>query len=357
MADEAKDPRITELEAEVARATLEKNLATLRKEAAEAQQAELVATLPKTTTKGVTGDVTTKDGAGYFAEILAYRTLKVASGQVAEATKGKTSEKTVVLTDQFDLAANDALWQLIDLKFSDFEKRFTWLLDTRYKPKDDGSFDLTTQQGGILALVALPAILGAAADIAAFFRVNRDLIGRLVTLSSRALLAEMAAAVRVNCKEVIIPGFHVGGQGLLYKRLGDLQGLRQRTAELRAKLQDQIKPNASEVDRQSADLKAAEQKLEKLRTDGAKLGDIKAQEDVVAKLKLRSPRSEERSHSGSVSRMKSIRWSWNSTPWKPRLRVDRPGKPFLRLRRWRRSISCDPSRILRRARKSYMSRS
>lgn len=282
MANGSPSPEVEALQREIQRAKLEEELAKARKEAAEANRAAFEAQLPKTQTKGAEGSVTLQAGAGYYSEILAYRTLRSTAKEIADGVAPKPVElegagaaRTIILTDHFDLAANDALWQLIDLKLKDFDARLDDALQ-RHVPSED-SGPMFKAEVVPAALLAVPAILGAAADIAAFFRVNREIAARAVTLSGQALLAEMASALVENKVSVVIPSLRIGERGNLFHRLSELQAKRRRLAERRLAIHDQIKPNPVLLEQIGSDLAAARQAL-------AQIQPVNAQDPRIATL-------------------------------------------------------------------------
>jgi hypothetical protein len=277
-ATQTPDPELDALKRQVERAKLEKELA-------EAQRAAFDAQLPKTQTKGPEGNVTLQAGAGYFSEILAYRTLSDTSTKIFDLVKNKLTDP-VILTDQLDVSTNDALWRLIDLKLTDFDGRFDNALN-RYPLKADGSVDVVNAEAVPAALLAAPAILGAAADIAAFFRVNREITARTVTLSVRALLAEMAKKLLAENKQVLMPSLLIGGQGKLFTRLADLQTKRRTLADRREKIRDTIKPDPVLLEQLGKDLAAKREELAKVKEKDPKDPRIPGLENDVQDLDQR----------------------------------------------------------------------
>jgi hypothetical protein len=275
MADEPADPN-ADLKTQIERAKLEKDLAVAEKEKAEAERDELAAKLPKSEAKGPAGNVTLKEGAGYFGEIQAYRTLTSAAESVSKAVDDKVRGKTVVLSQHSDLVTSDRLWRVIDLKLTDFDARFEDL--TRRFTDDAGNVELFSPQGGLL--VALPAILGAASEVAAFFRVDRELIGRQVTLSVQALLAE--TATKLTAKRVILPSLQLRAEpSELIKKLGSVQAKRRAAVELRERVRSTIKPDAAEAPRIQNQLTKLDAKLEELKKAGGNQTEIKKLTDEI----------------------------------------------------------------------------
>ncbi|MDX1997459.1 MAG: hypothetical protein SF066_07040 [Thermoanaerobaculia bacterium] len=177
MADDTTERLLAALE----RQKLERDLAVAKRD-------EWLARLPKGEAKGIAGDVTVKEGGGYFAEILAYRALGDAAAAVAAAVEQELAGRPVVLTGRSDLLTADAPWRLLDGRTADFEREFEALF-FRYRTAD-GSPNFTVRQTSAAAV--LPGVLGAASEVAAFFRVQREILGRPVRLAESAALAEVA---------------------------------------------------------------------------------------------------------------------------------------------------------------------
>jgi hypothetical protein len=277
-----KNPIDQALQQEVDRAKLQASLAEEQQKKAEAERKELEAQLPKATAKGTEGSVTVGGGAGYYAELLAYSTLQSASKIVVGRIRDKVAGKTVILTDQFDMAANDTLWQSISLKLDDFDDLFT-KLKQRYPIDLARPLDTKTLETPAALLVG-PAILGAAADIAAFFRVSREITGRTVTLSSRALVADVASHLAPACGGVVIPALRVGAANSLVQRLRSLQKQSHEAAARRDKVRVQLKADQANLDRVNTRLTAKRAELEKLTKEKPGQEETKAVQKAVEDL-------------------------------------------------------------------------
>jgi hypothetical protein len=206
-AEPPKDPAVLAREKE-------RDLAVLEKEIAEAKQAEAAAEAPDSTTKGKEGTVTLGETkAGYFAEVLAYKTLTGAARDIA-AKVSCDADRRVLITDQLDLSQTASLWNLLDLKVRQQEL----VLDNLDRTHDDKGEKLTESA----ALTILPALLGAAADVASFFKTNQELYARTFTLNNQALIAEVSGALLAKNCGVALPGLDISSTGNLRERISKL---------------------------------------------------------------------------------------------------------------------------------------
>ena len=176
----------TPLEIELEIAKQKQQLAEAKKAEAEALKALAAAKLPSTETKGMDGTVTVNDGAGYYAEVLAYNALDDIAETIADDIIQDVKDKPVVILGQVELKEAAALANLLDLKITNLNTT----LDERLAkfPNGGNDYPLNNQESLVAALSAAPAILGAVADIAAFFKTNRTLSAKAVTLNEMALL-------------------------------------------------------------------------------------------------------------------------------------------------------------------------
>ena len=294
-AAEPTNPALQPLKDEVERLKLEKERAGLLKDIATAEKDRLAAELPQSTTTGATGSVTVGEGAGYFAEILAYQTLGRSADAIqdaigkeiekwsAEAIKGAGGKETdgdtntVVVTDQLDLSQTTALWEVIDLKIESFEEEFGRVLRTY---NDAG--DRLEQEGVVAATAAtLTSFLGAAADIAAFFKVDQEIKNRPVTLDDKALLAEVAQRIVGETITVVIPDLAVTGTRALIGELQKAQDLRSQIKDRLNKIRTELAKKTAVRDTQGQAHEDATIQLARLKTDKAPAAQIRAAEDAV----------------------------------------------------------------------------
>jgi hypothetical protein len=235
-----EDPAITALKKE-------RDQAVLEKEIAEAEAAKAAAQAPDSTTKGKEGTVTLGETkAGYFAEILAYKTLTGAAADLS--AKVNCGEKQrVLITDQMDLSQTASLWNLLDLKVKQQELVFANLDQTH----DDKGRKLTE----FAAATVLPALLGAAADVASFFRTNQELYAREFTLNNQALIAEVSGALLAKKCAVVLPGLDISGTGNLRERISKLFDEKRALQEKLSKIE---KAHQERMDKLKGDAKAVE---------------------------------------------------------------------------------------------------
>jgi hypothetical protein len=285
--ESAANPEIKALQAEVERAKLEKELAEAQQLAAEAARKELEAGLPKSATKGAEGSLTVGGGGGYYAELLAYKALENSSVSLGETLKADLDDQTVVLTDLVDLDKDDVLWQIIDAKLTDFEGRFD-ALDKQFPSRTDDKekVDVTKLELAATALVALPAMLGAAADIAAFFRVNREIAGRTVTIGNRSLLASVAGAIKRKSPRarVIVPNLRMNATNSLVNRLSETQKKRREAVRKREAIRLELAFDPSQKENLTAGLTAKRVELERLTKANASAPQLQKVEGEIEKL-------------------------------------------------------------------------
>lgn len=263
--EETTNPALKELEDEVARLTLEQQRAEALKAIAEANQAAFTASLPSTETTGKAGDVSIGDGAGYYGELLAYYTLSLGAEDISDRVAKNVEDKTVIVTDQQDLSEQAALWEVIQLKTQHFQDEFD-RLNERFD-KDGEPTGLDTESLTATA-VTLTALLGSAADIAAFFKVDREIKNRTVTLSERALVAEVARLLEAG--EVLLPDLALQGDRELINQLNAAQDQKRNEIETRLEaIQNKLVTATKKRD-------GLKTRWEKLKADKAPKADIEA---------------------------------------------------------------------------------
>ena len=258
----------------------EKQIEQAKKDIAEAKRDALLAQLPSSETKGAAGTVTLNDKAGYFAELMAYGTLSTAAAQIAKGL-GTGCGRTVVLTDQLELSQKVQLWRLIKTRLEAFNTRFKDLLDRTEDMKS--APDIAQVKALQAEVAALPAILGGVADIAAFFKVDREFIGRKVALAQNALLAEVAAKLKEKGWKVFLPSLDTSVTGALLQDLDQLADWRIRAARRRRNLETTLKPTLDDLQKKRKERDAKKATLEKLRK--ADTPDQEAIDRVIIEIK------------------------------------------------------------------------
>lgn len=260
--EEAPDPTVAALERK-------KKIAELKKAIAEAEKLELAAKLPTTETKGSDGGVTLKEGAGYFAELLAYHALDDAAGEVAK-TLGTPAPgaRTLLISADLELAKQAQLWEILNSKLGDFKKRFSKLLEAYPE-----TYDFAAQESVAGGLTAATAILGAAADIAAFFRSSTEISSRAVSLSERALEALVARPLIAAGWQVVDPSFTLA-KTTLATELDEAMAKRSEVADRRRTLEGRVQPTLTKLAEKRLELQGAQARLTQL--EAAKPPDTQA---------------------------------------------------------------------------------
>jgi hypothetical protein len=164
-------PELQELQLKLSVETALKDIAEAQLAAAKAAGSE---------TRGLEGAVTVGEGAGYFAEILAYDSVGDAASIIAAAVE-KSNATKVIITNRFDLNKDRALWRRVDISLQQLEASFT-STDGSLKegaseackpplPPDVIPVAPFAFDAGV-SLVAASAALGALADVIGFFRTD-----------------------------------------------------------------------------------------------------------------------------------------------------------------------------------------
>lgn len=271
------NPEIKDLEDEVARLELEKKRAEALKAIAEANRAALVAELPASEATGKEGTATIENGAGYYAELVAYGTLGESAVSIGDAVKDKVKGARVILTDKADLSDEAALYDVIELRVGRFQDEFDRLqaqfeADGTRKPPEDVPDGLRTEGLAATALT-VTSLLGAASDIVAFFKVDREIKTRAVSLSKRALMAEVAGVLvkpEIGAKDVLLPELTLDGERELLSMLEAAQT--QKSTEIEPRLRGV----EARVAKATKDRDAEKAALAKLKKDKAPEVEIEA---------------------------------------------------------------------------------
>jgi len=245
----------------VEKAEIAKQIAELEKATAEAELATLKAKLPTSDTTGPEGKVEFKDKTGYFAELQAYEVLETLASQVATEVAAPSSSE-IILTANLNLSQQAALWEILRIRLEDFRQQME-KLDGKYKE----DHEIKWAPDGALEVAAIPAILpsllGAAADIAAFFRSDTTVYGREFTLADNALLAQVAKELPQGWA-VFLPTLSLA-QGKLVGALPDLLQKRWDLAQRKKKIRNNSKDFFTRLSIERAKLNQAQNRLEKLK--------------------------------------------------------------------------------------------
>jgi len=243
--EESRDPRLVQAELDAALAQASRDQAQAEQAEAEARRARIAANLPSSETTGVEGNITVGDGAGYYAEILAYDSLKNVAGKIAnEIAEEIEKEKEIILIGSTDLSAEVALHEFITSEI----ERVKILLNSiknnsdikNYTKDDKNAFELIGKDDDEnefafagAALTALPQALGAARDIAQFFQTDISISNRTVSLNDNALTTNLIGQLISKKLKPILPRTSTKSVGTLSKEFGELQTLRNELSSLR----------------------------------------------------------------------------------------------------------------------------
>lgn len=271
-----------------------KEIAELEKAIAEAEKATLDAKLPDTEGSGVEGSVTLGDGSGYFAEMLAFQALDDAAGALAVELGAPQAgrEQVLVVTDD-DFTKTAALWDIATTRVADADQRVQDLL-TRY-PAD---YDFTQKEAVATALVTATAILGAAADVASFFRSDLSISARDVDVGSAALVAATANRLRGQGWRPVIPAASLERTSLM-TAIEELLASRRKLVARRGVLEATAQPTL---------VKLAEVKLQ-LEAAKAALDAAEKEKPPVAS-KIQQARDEVRRLQQEILPLSTLRSRW-----------------------------------------------
>lgn len=251
---EESDPIVEALERQ-------KTIAELEQAIAEAEKAKLAAKLPTTEGSGVTGSVTFGEGSGYFAEMLAYQAMiEVADLVAADVGPPAATGEQVLLTTGDDLARSAQLWEIANTRVEDANQRLRGLLKD-YPP----DYEFTQPEAVAAAFTTAAAVLGAAADIASFFRSDLAVTARTVNVTTNAMLAEVSARLNGKGWQPVLPGSSLKKTSLL----GDVETLlasRRELAERRRVLEEKVQPDLVALAAAMLELEAAKADLAKAKS-------------------------------------------------------------------------------------------
>lgn len=238
----------------------QKTIAELEQAIAEAEKAKLAAKLPTTEASGVTGSVTFGEGSGYFAEMLAYQAMiDVAEQVAADVGAPATTDEQILLITGDDLARSAQLWEMANTRVVDANQRLRGLLDA-YPP----DYSFTQPEAVAAAFTTAAAVLGAAADIASFFRSDLTVSARTVNVTTSAMLAEVSARLNTKGWKPVLPGSSLSKSALLVK-IETLLSSRRDLVERRRVLERKVQPDLMDLADANVALEAAKADLAKAK--------------------------------------------------------------------------------------------
>jgi len=261
----------------------QKKIAELEKAIAEAEKAKLTAKLPTTEGSGITGSVTFGEGSGYFAEMLAYQAMIEVAELVAKdlGPPGVGANPRVLVVTADDLAKSAQLWEIASTRVDDANLRLQFLLTEKYPPE----FEFEAPEAVAAAITTASALLGAAADIASFFRSDLAVTSRSVNVTTNALVAETAARLREQGWQPVLPASSLKKTVLLGK-VDTLLASRRDLADRRRELEEKVQADLVTLAKAHLELEAAEADLAKAKAAKPPVPDvIAAAEKKVRDLK------------------------------------------------------------------------
>jgi len=293
-ADKSEAKPKTEIEIQIEQAENEKKLLTLQKEIAEAKKAIREVDLPETKTIGLEGAIKVNKGAGYYAELLAYKSLDQLSAALSKDLADVLTDK-VILTDNFELSNQSARWDIISAALDDMHAELD-SLEEDYKDGSESTFDVSARKESLsAALTAAPAFLGSIADLTKFFRTDREVTNREIELTNRSLIASLAAALFHKGKgeaendalTIILPNLQLHSEGQLVKRTQDLISKRRDALNAREKLRQQYQIITKGLAPAKIKEKALVAEVAKLEKEGK---DATQKKEELADLRLKIAR-------------------------------------------------------------------
>ncbi len=269
------EEKIQKLEEEKKIQKIKTEIAEDKKKEAESLKETLKTKLPSSETKGLQGTVTINPNTGYYSEILAYEALQNCTKKIADNIFNKLSENDeLIIIGQTNLAEEAVLWNFLNLKISDKTKELEELIN-KYKDYDPNS----PSEGIFETLIVTPAILGAVADITAFFKSDRTISYKEVHLNENALIAAVTQEIHLRSEDknikMFLPNHDLTGKGGLIDKLNHLMEKRSELHQLRIKLSKKF--NDESKNKKEALLKEKnelEQELEHVKNDSQKVKNL-----------------------------------------------------------------------------------
>lgn len=245
----------------------EQAIAEAKKAIAEAEGATLAAQLPSSEGSGIAGDSTFGEDSGYLAQILAYRSLRLAARAIVDELGASTSE--VLLVADANLGRQGQLWEIAKLRIEDAKSKLERL--RKQYPTVLGSDE---ELGGIGATAtAAAAILRAASDIASFFRTDLNVTSASVQVPSASLLAEMAATLSCKGWKPIIPSLRLE-KTMLLTAVDELLQEHRDLSGHRSELAKSIQPDLIELGRKRIEIVAAKNALKAAKAANPPNSDV-----------------------------------------------------------------------------------
>jgi hypothetical protein len=240
---------------------LKKEIAEAGQAIAEADLATLKAKYMTGETKPLEGTITAGEKSGYYAEIVAYSVMDGVADDISEKISGLglDSDKTrIMMVDSLDVCSADVQLTQVKKQLSYWQGQLN-----NEKSKIDGLF---REEQMMVAIPALPLVmtglLGSAADIIGYFRVNYDIKGREIKLSDMALKSLIAGRSKYP---IYIAAFHRISSSDLLDDYNELIKARTALKTDMARLKDRLDGLAAHgSEKRKKELEAAHQETDTL---------------------------------------------------------------------------------------------
>jgi hypothetical protein len=229
-----------ELERLKAELELEKTRRDIAQAERDAFKAQVEQARALSDAQGADGSVEFKDAGGYFATLQSYSSLNSAAVSVGSRIQDAWPELPIpdactkvrpilAVGSKDDLVNTSVSWRFLDARFGLLEDAISTVSE-RY-PDQGKAVPGDGESAAVLA--TLPAVLGLATEVAAFFKTDVEITGRKVEKDPAAFRASLAGVMTtLDLKwanaptlkpEIVVPGFGAGkSQDGAYGRLGEL---------------------------------------------------------------------------------------------------------------------------------------
>jgi hypothetical protein len=262
----AKKDALAATNADLLRAEQDKTKALAEQAAAEAEKAKFNASLPAPATKPLEGKVEADDKAGYFAELLAYESVQENATSIAQAITTKlTKDSKVYLVKQPDYLKGAVQLKEVEDRLAIIDKTLNLLCN--YKPV--GGAIPEPEIAPLLALAAVPAVLGAVADVAALFRVDRSIKGRQFTVNEEALAVAVTGFLAANNNgiQVIRPQFNADPQSPFGDKLKQTRENIEKAANTLYEIRKVLGQNSNTIESIQSKITTKQSEYDKVATD------------------------------------------------------------------------------------------
>jgi hypothetical protein len=273
------DEEAKALQLEATKAVSRKSIAEAEKGVVEAQRDAFSAALPSVDTKALEGGITLGDKVGMVSDRIAHQLVSDAAGRVAEALgKALDANSRVLLVDDRDLVSSDWAYEFAKLQLEAYVDALGQAKEivTKATPTPDGKpTAVSAEQLEALAasvrsaqsqlalgaplvapgLTVAKSLIGAAADVASFFRSDFSIKARDVAVGATPLAAAICERLSEQAAIEVDRLLRLDGKtGILAQFRGALDArmkLKRLSAILKARVVD---PSTRELEALRAEL-------------------------------------------------------------------------------------------------------